>query len=237
VIEAGAVPPVGPWQESTVVDIRDETATVKTFRLALPSATPHLAGQHMVVRLTAPDGYAAQRSYSVASPPGDGTTLELTIERLPEGEVSTFLHDEVVVGDTLEVRGPIGGWFVWDATTPALLIGGGSGVVPVMAMLRLARRTGATAHLLVSVRTPEELIYADELRAGDATVLYTRARPADATRSIGRIAASDIAPHLRDDATVFICGSAAFAEAATERALEAGAVTDRIRIERFGPSS
>ena len=236
-IEAGAVPPVGPWQESTVVDIRDETATVKTFRLALPSVTPYLAGQHMVVRLTAPDGYAAQRSYSVASPPGDGMTLELTIERLPDGEVSTFLHDEVVVGDTLEVRGPIGGWFVWDATRPALLIGGGSGVVPVMAMLRLARRTGATAHLLVSVRAPEELIYADELRAGDATVLYTRARPADATRSIGRIAASDIASHLRDDATVFICGSAAFAEAATERALEAGAVTDRIRIERFGPSS
>ena len=113
---------------------------MKTFSLALGRPTPHLAGQHFVVRLTAPDGYTAQRSYSVASPPGDGTSIDLTVERLPDGEVSTFLHDELQIGDTLEVRGPIGGWFVWDGTTPALLIGGGSGVVPLMAMLRLARR-------------------------------------------------------------------------------------------------
>ena len=113
---------------------------MKTFELKLSRATPYLAGQYFVVRLTAPDGYTAQRSYSVASPPGDGTSIELAVERLPGGEVSTFLHDEVELGDTLEVRGPIGGWFAWDGTTPALLIGGGSGVVPLIAMLRLARR-------------------------------------------------------------------------------------------------
>ena len=138
--------------------IRTETERVKTFALDLPHPTRHLAGQHFVVRLTAPDGYTAQRSYSVASPPDDGTSIELTVERLAEGEVSGFLHDELVVGDTVEVRGPIGGWFVWDGATPALLIGGGSGVVPLMAMLRLARRTPqqTLAHLLVSYRGPTE---------------------------------------------------------------------------------
>jgi len=141
-----------------------------------------------------------------------------------------------VVGDTLEVRGPIGGWFIWDGTTPALLIGGGSGVVPVMAMLRLARRTGAAAHLIVSARSPADVIYAPELVADDATVLYTRVGPVPGGRPPGRITADDIRSRLRDDATVFICGSTAFASAATERALDAGATADRIRIERFGPS-
>jgi ferredoxin-NADP reductase len=234
--DPGAVPPIGSWQDATVVEIRDQTPRVKTFTLSLPEVTPYLAGQHFVVRLTAPDGYTAQRSYSVASPPSDGMSIQLTVERLPEGEVSTFLHDELMVGDTLEVRGPIGGWFVWDATSPALLVGGGSGVVPVMAMLRLARRTGAAAHLVVSARTPADVIYAEELEADDATVLYTRAGPADGTRPPGRITADDLRPRLRDDATVFICGSTTFTNAATDRALEAGATTERIRIERFGPT-
>jgi ferredoxin-NADP reductase len=234
--DASVVPRVGAWQDAVVTDIRDETARVKTFTLSLPDVTPFLAGQHFVVRLTAPDGYTAQRSYSVASPPGDGTSIELTVERLPDGEVSTFLHDELEVGDTLEVRGPIGGWFAWDGTTPVLLIGGGSGVVPIMAMLRQARRTDTTAHLIVSVRTPADVIYASELNGNDATVVYTRAAPSDVTRPPGRITADDLRPLLSDDATVFICGSAAFANAATDRALEAGVTTERIRIERFGPS-
>src|SRR6201995_239504 len=108
----------GPWQSATVLAVRTETASAKTFTFRLPDPRPHLPGQHYIVRLTAPDGYRAQRSYSVASPPDDGSEIELTIERLPDGEVSTFVHDGVVVGDTLEVRGPIGGWFVWDGVTP-----------------------------------------------------------------------------------------------------------------------
>ena len=231
------VPPVGPWQDATVADIRTETPRVKTFALSLPNVTRHLAGQHFVVRLTAPDGYTAQRSYSVASPPGDGTSIELTVERLPDGEVSTFLHDELMVGDTLEVRGPIGGWFVWDGTVPALLIGGGSGVVPVMSMLRHARSIGATAHLLFSARTPEDVIYADALTADDATVLYTRNAAPGSSRPPGRITGDDIAPHIKNDVTVFICGSAGFTDTATERTLEVGVDSNAIRTERFGPTA
>ena len=233
-----AVPAIGPWQDATVTAIRTETERVKTFALDLPHPTRHLAGQHFVVRLSAPDGYTAQRSYSVASPPGDGTSIELTVERLAGGEVSGFLHDELVVGDTVEVRGPIGGWFVWDGATPALLIGGGSGVVPLMAMLRLARRTPqqTLAHLLVSYRGPTETIYADELRDDDTTVLYTRDAPPTTSRPAGRITIDDIGPHVCDDVTVYICGSARFSEAATERAVEAGVAAGAMRIERFGPT-
>ena len=232
------VPPVGPWQAATVTDIRIETPRVKTFSLELSQPTAHLAGQHFVVRLTAPDGYTAQRSYSVASPPGDGTTIDLTVERLPEGEVSTFLHDGLEVGDTLEVRGPIGGWFVWEGTTPALLIGGGSGVVPLMAMLRLARRQPqqSLAHLLVSARQPIDLIYARELRGDDATILFTRAADPDSARVPGRITAGDLGPHVRADATVYICGSAGFAATASELAMDSGFDTRAIRVERFGPT-
>jgi len=231
------VPPVGPWQDATVADIRVETPRVKTFSLVLGHPTPHLAGQHFVVRLTAPDGYTAQRSYSVASPPGDGTSIDLTVERLPDGEVSTFLHDELEIGDILEVRGPIGGWFVWNGTTPALLIGGGSGVVPLMAMLRLARRQPqAWVHLVVSARAAAELIYAGELEGKDTTVLYTRAAPPDSARVAGRISADDLRPHVRPDVSVFICGSAGFAAAASERAMEAGFDAGVIRVERFGPT-
>jgi len=212
---------------------------VKSFQLALSQATPHLAGQYYVVRLTAPDGYTAQRSYSVATPPGDGISIELAVERLDDGEVSTFLHDEVQVGDTLEVRGPIGGWFAWDGTSPALLIGGGSGIAPLMAMLRLARREAAAApvHLIASVRSLEDLIYASELEGADTTMIFTRTVPEGFVRSAGRITSEDVRPHLRDDGIVFICGSAGFADGATERTLEAGADASSIRVERFGPTS
>ncbi len=154
-----------PWEMGTVTEIRRETARAKTFRFALPKPSDHLAGQHYIIRLTAPDGYVAQRSYSVASAPDGTNEIELTVERLEGGEVSMFLHDEVVVGDQLELRGPIGRWFVWDGNTPAVLVGGGSGVVPLMAMLRLARKLGRSqlVRLVVSVRTPGELYYHDEL--------------------------------------------------------------------------
>ena len=135
----------GGLRPATVIDITRETARAKTFRCALPQPSGHRAGQHFVVRLTAPDGYTASRSYSIASAPDASNEFEITVERLDDGEVSTFLHDDVVVGDELEVRGPIGGWFVWDGDTRATLVGGGSGVVPLMAMLRLARDTGRSA--------------------------------------------------------------------------------------------
>jgi ferredoxin-NADP reductase len=227
------------------VDIRPETARVKTFRLALPQPSTHLAGQHYLVRLTAPDGYTAQRSYSVASPPG-GTgemepagEIELTVERLADGEVSTFLHDELEIGDMLEVRGPIGGWFVWGGREPAVLVGGGSGVVPLMSMLRLARRAKGQqlARLIVSVRAPEDLIYSGELAgAPDATVVYTRAAPPGAARLPGRMSVADVATLIRPDAGYFVCGSTQFAEAASRLLVEAGVAPPAIRIERFGPT-
>ena len=134
-------PAPGPWQSATVEEVRRETARAKTFRLLLSRPVPYLAGQHFIVRLTAPDGYTASRSYSVASAPDGSGRIELSVEHLEGGEVSTFLDEEVMAGDELEVRGPIGGYFVWRGDTPALLVGGGSGVVPLMAMLRLARQT------------------------------------------------------------------------------------------------
>jgi ferredoxin-NADP reductase len=228
---------VGAWQDATVVEIRTENARVKTFRLALAEPTPYLAGQHFVLRLTAPDGYRAQRSYSVATPP-NSTEIELTVDRLPDGEVSTFMHDEVVVGDVLEVRGPIGGWFVWEGATPALLVGGGSGVVPLMAMLRLARQAPnqSLAHLLVSVRTPEDLIYADEMAEPDVNVIYTRAAPDDSPRPPGRINLDDIRRARRDGQIAYVCGSSGFAETASSLLMDAGFAAADIRVERFGPS-
>jgi ferredoxin-NADP reductase len=228
-----------PWRTATVLAIRDETARAKTFRLALDGPSDHLAGQHYVLRLTAPDGYTASRSYSIASAPDGAAEIELTVERLDDGEVSGFLHDVVEVGDELEVRGPIGGYFVWDGTTPALLLGGGSGVVPLMAMLRLARSTGRSelVELVVSVRSPRDLYYAAELAGVETTVVYTRDAPAASTRPPGRITAEDVVPRLRPEATVYVCGSAPFANAAGELLIELGVAADRIRFERFGPSA
>jgi ferredoxin-NADP reductase len=232
------------WRTATVLAVRDETSRAKTIRLRVDSPAGHRAGQHYVVRLTAPDGYTASRSYSAASPPDDGDELELTVERLDDGEVSTFLHDVIEVGDELEVRGPIGGYFVWDAATPALLLGGGSGLVPLMAMLRLARATAgdpapaALVHLVVSVRSPDDLYYTDELHGrADATVLYSRATPPGWPRPAGRLRADDVLAHLRDDQTIFVCGSAAFTGAAGDLLIELGVAPERVRFERFGPSA
>ncbi len=211
-------PPPGAWQSATVVAIRAETATAKTFRLALAEPSPHLAGQHYIVRLTAPDGYTASRSYSVASAPDGSPEIELTVERLEHGEVSTFLHEDVLVGDQFEVRGPIGGWFLWSGDSPALLVGGGSGVVPLMAMLRLARTLGHTGvRLVVSVRSPADLYYRDELPGPDASVIYTREAPPCAT--VAHLTKGDLATALLPDATAYVCGSARFADAASELVL------------------
>jgi ferredoxin-NADP reductase len=226
------------WQNATVVAVRDETARARTFRLALPQPSGHLAGQHYVVRLTAPDGYTAQRSYSIASAPDGTNEIELTVERLEDGEVSTYLHDVVQPGDELEVRGPIGGWFVWEGTTPAVLLGGGSGVVPLMAMLRYARRIGRSAlvRLVVSVRSAADLYYADELPGPESTVVYTREAPDGWPRPVGRLVADDLTPALLPGATAYVCGSARFADAATDLLQAVGVGTGQIRVERFGPT-
>ena len=230
-----------PWRVATVVDIVPETARAKTFRLAVPGRPRQLAGQHYVVRLTAPDGYTAARSYSVASAPDDGEMIELTVERFDDGEVSTFLHDEVVVGDELEVRGPIGGWFVWRGDTPALLVGGGSGVVPLMAMLRLGRAIGRTdlLRLVVSVRSPADLYYSREILGPETTVVVTRSAPGrdSGGRPVGRLRPDDLAPLVGgDDTTIYVCGSAGFCTAVGDLCVGLGVSPGRIRVERFGPT-
>ena len=223
---------------ATVVAINPETARAKTFRLALPAPSTHRAGQHYVVRLSAPDGYTASRSYSIASAPDGASEIELTVERLEDGEVSSFLHDDVIVGDELEVRGPIGGWFVWDGESPAFFVAGGSGVVPLMAMLRFARLHGKSdlVRLVVSVRTPDDLYYSTELPGPETSVAYTRVAPAAFARAAGRLTAADIA--VPDPAaTAFVCGPSGFCDATTDLLVGAGVPADRIRVERFGPTA
>jgi ferredoxin-NADP reductase len=234
------------WQLATVAQIRPETPTVKTFRLALPGWQAHLAGQHYDLRLTAADGYQAQRSYSIASSPTDAGVIELTVERLSDGEVSAFLHDVVVVGDRLEVRGPIGGYFVWNAANggPVLLIGGGSGVVPLMAMLRHRAALNATvpATLLYSSRSADELIYRAELdgfgNGGVALVeTLTRSQPSGWTgyaRRIDRGILTDVLTRTAPNAQVFICGPTSMVESASEQLVDLGVPPAQIRTERFG---
>jgi ferredoxin-NADP reductase len=226
------------WQNARVLAVREETPTAKTYRLRLPEPRRHLAGQHYVLRLSAPDGYTASRSYSVASAPDDTGEIELTVEYLVNGEVSEFLHEVVVPGDELEVRGPIGLFFVWPGDRPALLVGGGSGVVPLMAMLRQARRDGRAdlLRVLVSARSPADLYYADELPGEGVRIVWTRTAPPGDKRRAGRMTVDDVAPLVRADEDVFVCGSPAFADAATDRLREAGVSDGVIRVERFGPS-
>jgi ferredoxin-NADP reductase len=227
----------GAWQIATVSAIKAETPRVKSFRLELPMWMPHCPGQHYVVRLTADDGYQAQRSYSVASSPLDEGEIELTIDRLADGEVSPYFHDVVVEGDQVEVRGPFASYFVWRGEEPALLIGGGSGIVPLMAMLRHRRRTmpELEMRLVYSVRSADDVIYADEL-GDEALVTYTRAAPEDWAGHTGRIDAELIAQAMADSPVSFICGSNGFVEAASRLLLDAGCDASRIRTERFGPT-
>jgi ferredoxin-NADP reductase len=238
-VTAGETPVTMQWQTARVLAIRDENPRTKTFRFALDQPARHRAGQHYVVRLTAPDGYTASRSYSVASPPdGESHEFELTVERLEHGEVSTFLHDAVEVGDELEVRGPIGGWFVWEGDAPALLVGGGSGVVPLMAMLRFARKTDRSdlVRMVVSARSPNDLFYADEIPGPETTVVYTRETPPSWPRPAARLMPDDIAPALLPDTTAYICGSTAFTNAASDLVVDLGVPVERVRVERFGPT-
>ena len=227
----------GAWQIATVTSIKTETPRVKSFRLELPMCMPYLPGQHMDVRLTAPDGYRAQRSYSIACAPAEGKEIELTIDRLDEGEVSPYFHDVVVEGDQVEVRGPFASYFVWRGEAPALLIGGGSGVVPLMAMMRHRRRAMPESEmtLIYSARTAEELIYADELDE-DVTVTLTREAPEGWKGHTGRIDAALIDGPARGARIVFICGSNGFVEVATNFVLAAGIEPRMIRTERFGPT-
>jgi ferredoxin-NADP reductase len=227
----------GQWQIVTVAAVKTETPTVKTFRLELPMWMPHLPGQHYDVRLTAPDGYQAQRSYSIASSPLDEGAIELTVDRLADGEVSPYLHDVLVEGDQLEVRGPFASYFVWRGESPVLLVGGGSGVVPLMAILRHRRRTmpELPMRLVYSVRTGGDLIYADEL-GDDATVTYTREPPAGWSGHTGRIDAALLAEAGYGSGTAFVCGSNGFVEAASSLLLETGYEPEQVRTERFGPT-
>jgi ferredoxin-NADP reductase len=227
-----------PWQSAELLAVNRETATASTFRLALAEPVIHVAGQHYVVRLTAPDGYTAQRSYSVASAPDDSGTIDLTVEHLADGEVSSYLHEIAEPGDALEVRGPIGGWFVWRGDGPAVLVGGGSGVVPLMSMLRHARRLGRSdlVRLVVSVRHPADLYYADEIVGPETTVVTTRSPWPGSSRPAGHLTLDDLPP-IDDDATVYVCGSNGFADATTALVEAAGVAAARIRVERFGASS
>jgi len=229
----------GRWQIATVTAIRRETPTVKSFRLALPMWMPHLPGQHYDVRLTAPDGYVAQRSYSIASSPLDEGEIELTIDRLADGEVSPYFHDVVQEGDQVEIRGPFASYFVWRGTEPGpvLLVGGGSGVVPLMAMLRHRRRAmpEAEMRLVYSVRSAEDVIYAGELDR-DATLTFTREPPAGWTGHAGRLDAALVGEAAAGAMTAYVCGSNGFVETASHLLLDAGLQAAWIRTERFGPT-
>jgi ferredoxin-NADP reductase len=227
----------GKWQIGTVAGVKEETPHVKSFRIELPMWMPHLPGQHYDVRLTAPDGYHAQRSYSVASSPLDEGEIELTIDRLADGEVSPYFHDVVVEGDQVEVRGPFTSYFVWRGESPVLLVGGGSGVVPLMAILRHRRRTmpELRMRLVYSVRSAEDVIYADEL-ADDALLTFTRERPDGWAGHTGHIDPSLIAEAAIDPGIAFVCGSDGFVETASDLLLERGFEPGQIRTERFGPT-
>lgn len=239
------------WQISTVTAIRVETPEVSSFTLELPSWRPHRAGQHYDVRLTAEDGYQAQRSYSIASPPSRAGAVDLTVEKIADGEVSPYFHDTVVVGDRVEVRGPIGGYFVWEPALggPLLLIAGGSGVVPLMAMLR-ARASAdppPPAVLLYSSRTFDNVIYRDELAElasldGSLRVIQTltRAQPPGWTgydRRIDRAMLREAIAASGSSPLVYICGPTLLVEAAANGLVEIGVPPARVRTERFGPTS
>lgn len=225
--------PAGDWTTGTIIELDHPTDRLVRLRLHVADRVDHLAGQHYVVRLRAPDGYTAQRSYSIASDPDD-PLLELMVECLPGGEVSGFLHDVAEVGDVLELRGPIGGWFVWEGDVPAVCLAGGSGVVPVVAMTRVARRLGLQDRLKVVVvaRTWDELPYAAELQRYGAFIALTR-------QNLGeRVAAppyhDELAPYVAGAERAYVCGSVGFASYATRLLEESRIDTDTIRVEQFG---
>jgi len=235
------------WQVAEVVDVVTETPRVKTIVFDVPDWPGHRAGQHVDVRLTADDGYQAQRSYSIASAP-DGTRIELTVERLEDGEVSPYLTDELRRGDQIELRGPVGGYFVWEPAQggPLLLVAGGSGVVPLMAMIRLRASAGSAAdtRLLFSSRGWDDIIYRDELEEleGDGLRVVhtlTRSRPPGWTGYARRIDAemlAEVGPSPAERPHVYVCGPTPFVEAVAVTLVELGHDPERIKTERFGPT-
>jgi ferredoxin-NADP reductase len=240
------------WHIGTVVALHDETATARTITLEVSDWPGHVAGQHVDVRLTASDGYSAVRSYSIASAPNSERRVELTVERLPDGEVSPYLTQEIAVSDRLELRGPIGGWFVWRAqqTEPIQLVAGGSGIVPLMAMIRSRALAGSSStapfRLLYSVREPQAVFYREELRAlsdhdrsVNLTYAYTRVAPKDWPRPPSRIDAALIANTTWPSnlvPTCYVCGPTSFVESVTGFLSASGNSSEKIRTERFGPT-
>jgi ferredoxin-NADP reductase len=238
------------WQIATVKTIKQETPNVKTFTLMLPDWSPHLAGQHYDLRLTAPDGYQAQRSYSIASSPEQMGVIDLTVERLPDGEVSSYMHDVVMSGDQVEIRGPIGGYFVWEARRrePLLLVAGGSGIVPLMAMLRLRKSAGSKVptHLLYSSRTFEDIIYGQALEtlaenSSNLEIFHTLTRKQPCnwmgySRRIDLSILEEVTRPLGKGLLAFICGPTALVESVANGLVSLGFSPDQIRTERFGPT-
>ncbi|HEY2372174.1 MAG TPA: ferredoxin reductase [Gaiellaceae bacterium] len=233
------------WQHAEVVESTVETARVKTVAFDVPDWPGHRAGQHVDIRLTADDGYQAERSYSIGSAPA-GTRVELTIERLDDGEVSPYLTDELRPRDTIELRGPIGGYFVWEPAQggPLFLVAGGSGVVPLMAMIRVRASAGSDAEtrLLFSSRSWDDVIYRDELeRLQDdhLSVVHTltRAQPPGWTGYSRRVDAdmlTELAPSVAERPHVYVCGPTPFVEAVAEALVQLGHEPKMIKTERFG---
>lgn len=225
------------WRTATLTEIRRETPRAATFRFAVPGWPEHVPGQHLLLRLTAEDGYVAQRHYSIASAPDDSGHIELTLDHVAGGEVSGWFHSVARPGDRVEVRGPLSGFFAWPGDRPALLVGAGSGVVPLMSMVRhhRARDLSLPLRLLVSARSPEELIYAGEFGAETLRV-FTRSAPEGT--AVGRMTAAHVAPLLAEAPPggweAYVCGSNSFAEHASRLLVAAGQPVERIRIERFG---
>jgi ferredoxin-NADP reductase len=230
---------------ATIREVRPETPTASTLVLDVPGWPGHAAGQHVDVRLTAEDGYQAQRSYSIASTPGD-ERLELTVERIDDGEVSPYLTEDTRPGDQFELRGPVGGYFVWrpGRDEPLLLVGGGSGLVPLMAMLRHRRIAGGApdARLLLSARTLEDVLYREELAGDSARVRITLTRgPAPPgwdgwTRRLDREMLVEIGPEPRFHPRVYVCGPTPFVEEAARLLVELGHEPGNVHTERFGPT-
>lgn len=245
------------WRVGRLVGYDDETATARTLLLEVPDWPGHIPGQHIDIRLTSPDGYSTQRSYSLAAP-ADGDRIEVTVQSVADGEVSSYLDEVFMVGDEVELRGPVGGWFVWrpdggPATAPVLLVAGGSGIVPLMAMVRARFEAGKGPpfRLIYSIRSPAERYYVDDLHriggngegsgAGDfgITYLYTRSAPDGSVRPPGRITADDIesggwSPERKP--VCYVCGPTGFVEVAADLLVSAGHDPARIRTERFGPT-
>jgi ferredoxin-NADP reductase len=238
------------WQIASIKGIKPETANVKSFTLTLPAWMRHRAGQHYDIRLAAEDGYQAQRSYSIASEPEREGEVDITVERIADGEVSAYLHDVLIPGDRIEVRGPIGGYFVWEATMqePLLLIAGGSGVVPLMSMIRHRAAAGAKnpTTLLYSSRNLEDIIYYDELEklgaANPGLQIFhtlTRSQPPGwkgYARRIDQTLLKEVAQPLGRSVQVFVCGPTLLVEAVSNVLVKIGIRSDQIRTERFGPT-